>query len=137
MTRHQPTFYDVVPSLTYLLIPYIPKPSDILYIDRCSRIVFDFLTESSDINLSLIHIYYKLPSTWHYVSAVLLIYDFCNTPIPLEVLHSLFPAPQLDVYKRQGTKASFQSLFDPKISSGNFTVAFFFYCRTTGPSLCR
>ena len=35
------------------------------------------------------------------------------------------------------TKASFQSLFDPEISSGNFTVAFFFYCRTTGPSLCR
>ena len=57
---HQPTFYDVVSSLTYLLIPYIPKTSDILYIDRCSRIVFDFLTESSDIDSDCIFIH-KIP----------------------------------------------------------------------------
>ena len=30
-----------------------------------------------------------------------------------------------------------RSLFDPEISSWNFTVAFFFYCRTIGASFCR
>ena len=54
--------------------------------------------------------HYKLPSIWRYVSAVRLIYDFCNTPIPPEVLHSLFPTPQFFLMQIHILKSALQNV---------------------------
>ena len=71
--------------------------------------------------------YYKLPSTWRYVSDDRLTYDFCNTPIPPEVLRSLFPAPQFFLMPLQ--VLPFSPLPCPPFMSFSFCLYYKYLCR--------